>query len=110
MTDCGTPAADRQSFENFGDENEQGDNQRREDFTDRQGCHDGDGHGKLHRHAALNDIFVGFLEDRETANDRTDYADTSYVGISCAAEKPNGPRCRSYEQDAVDLPPLSPCS
>src|SRR2546429_2471550 len=52
---------------------------RSEDFTDRKGSHDGDSHGEFHRHAALNDVLVGFMEYRETTNDRTDYADTSYV-------------------------------
>src|SRR2546429_6555493 len=79
---------------------------RSEDFTDRKGSHDGDSHGYFNRHAALNDVLVGFMEYRETTNDRTDYADTSYVGIPCATKNQNGRCRRSHEQDAVDLPPI----
>jgi hypothetical protein len=68
--------------------------------------HDGNGHGKLHRHAALHDIFVRFVEYRETANQRTNYADTSDIRIPRAAKKPNCPGRRSDKQHAIDLPPI----
>src|SRR3984893_9077395 len=106
MTDCSPSAPDRESFKNFSHQNKQGDDEGREDFTDRQGRHDSDGHGKLHRHAALNDIFVGFVEYRETTYESTNYTDTSHVGIPGASEKPN-PCCRGrHKQDAADLPPI----
>src|ERR1700681_1259607 len=105
MADCCAPAADRQSFQDFGDENKQGDDKSREDLTDRQSSHDGDGHGKLHRHVPLNYVLVRFVKYRETAHQGANYADASYIGVPRAAEKPNGPRSYGDKQYSVDLPP-----
>src|ERR1700680_237703 len=106
MADCCAPAADRQSFQDFGDEDKQGDDKSCEDLTDRQSSHDGDGHGKLHRHAPLNDVLVSFVEYLEPANEGANYADTSYIGIRHAAEKQSGPRRCCDKQYAVDIPPI----
>src|ERR1700692_980658 len=99
MADCYAPATDRQSFQDFGDENKQGDDKCCEDFTDRQSSDNGDGHGKLHRHATLDDVFVSFVEYRETPYEGTDYADTGYIWIPTAGEKPNGTRRNSAKKD-----------
>jgi hypothetical protein len=105
MADCSAPAPDRQSFQDFCDQDKQGDDKSREDLTDRQSSHDGDGHGKLHRHAPLNDVFVRFVEYRETADEGANYADASYKGTWRPAEKPNGPRRGCNEENAIDIPP-----
>jgi len=55
MAYCSPPAPDRESFQDFGDEDKQGDDGSRENFTDRQGSHNSDGHGELHCHPALNE-------------------------------------------------------
>jgi len=106
MADGCSPATNRQAFQDFSGENKQGDDKSREDFTDRQSGHDGNRHGKLHRHAALHDIFVRFVEYWETTNKGTNYADTSDIRIPRAAKKPNGRGRRRDKQHAIDLPPI----
>src|ERR1700722_4771990 len=105
MADCGTSTANRESFKNFGNEYKQGDDQRRKDFTDRQSGYDGDSHRKLHRHAALNDVFVGFVEYWKATNERTEYAESRYIG-TVHPRKPNRPRRCGHKQHAVDISPI----
>src|ERR1700730_2418756 len=64
------PAAYRQSFEDLRRQHEGSDDQRSKELSDSQCRCERDGHGKLHRHAALDDILERFFEDRITANQR----------------------------------------
>lgn len=106
MTDRFAPASDGESFENFSDQNEKGDHERSKDLTDRKSSHDGNGHREFHCHPALHNILICFMEDRKTTNHSANHADSSYIGIRGASEKPES-ACRSgYKQNAVDLPPI----
>ena len=109
MLDCLAASAYGESFENLRDENEKRDDKGGKGFSDRQSRDDGNSHRKLHRHSPLRYVFVGLVEDRKAANQSACHTDGSYVGIRRAAKKPDSPRCRSDEQDAVDLPPSRPC-
>ena len=105
VLNCLAAAAYGKSLQNLCDENEKCDDKSRKSLANRQSSDDGDSHRKLHRHSPLSYVFVGFVEDRKAANQSAYYTDGSYVGIRRAAKKPNSPRCRSDEQDAVDLSP-----
>src|ERR1019366_5203731 len=55
-----------QAFKNFRCEYEYHNDQGSEEFTDSQRRDKCDGHGKLHRHSSLYDVFEGLFEDRVT--------------------------------------------
>jgi hypothetical protein len=58
---------------------------------------------KLHRHAALNDVLVGFMEYLEATYEGTNYPDTRHVGIPRASDKPDGPCSYGHKQNSVDF-------
>ncbi len=56
MTDGSPAASDGHSFKNLGDQDEYRDEQSGEELADRRSRDQGDGHGKLHGHAAFHDV------------------------------------------------------
>ena len=62
--------ADGEPFENLCCQDECGDDQRSKELADRQGGNKCDGHGKLHRHAALKNVLERLFEDGVTADQR----------------------------------------
>src|SRR5580704_13500703 len=62
------PAAHSESFEDFGSQHERGNDQRGKELSDSQRRSECDGHRKLHRHPAFDDILECLLEDRITAD------------------------------------------
>ena len=81
MLNCLAASPNRKALQDLCDENEESDDKSREKFTYRQSCDDGDGHRELHRHTALGNIFVGFMEDGKTADDRANHANRDDVWI-----------------------------
>ena len=61
--DCASAASHRHAFQDFGDQHEHGDEQGREELADDRSGYQRDGHGKLHRHAALQQIGDRLFED-----------------------------------------------
>jgi hypothetical protein len=56
-------STNRKAFQDLCNENEESDDKSRKKFAYRQSCDDCDGHGELHRHTALGNIFVGFMKN-----------------------------------------------
>ena len=82
-------------FEDFRAQNEQRNHERGEHFPDSRRGHDGDGHGKLHSHAALHDIFVGLVKDGIAAGQSANRADHVQVGNGRPPQEPNQGRRRA---------------
>ena len=72
------PASHRESFEDLGGENEGGDHQGGEKLANRQRGNQGDGHGKLHRHAALENVFECLFENWVASSQRGYQANHAY--------------------------------
>src|SRR5579884_3819383 len=82
-------STDRQTLEYFCHKDEKGDYECGENFANRKRGNDRDGHGEFHRHTALYDVLVGFVEDREATSKCTNHAERSDVRIATAIQKPD---------------------
>src|SRR4029077_4938974 len=76
------------------------------DFANGKRRYNCDCHRELHRHAALSDVFVRLVKYRKAADKSARHTEGGDVGIRSVAKKPVGPRCRSHEHYAVDLPQI----
>ena len=97
-------AADGHVFQHFGDQNEQGDDERGKKLADR-GCRDDrNRHRQLHGHAAFNDILEGLLDDRPASDCQPEDSDDADVGIRLQDAEPHGCRSKADDGDANRLP------
>ena len=97
------PAADGEPFENLRCEDKRGDDQRGEELADRQRGNEGDGHGELHRHAALKNVLERLFEDGVAADQRGHQADDAYPVERLPEMKPNRRRGKRDKDDAKYL-------
>src|SRR6266545_1662361 len=90
-------APDRQPFQDFRDQHEEDDDERGEDFGDRQRRADGDGHREFHRHPALGEGRDGFLEDRIAADQRRYETDCAEMRVRLPGPEPERDDGEPYE-------------
>ncbi len=107
LPDGASAAPHRHPFDDFGDQHEQRNQKRGEEFADGRSRRQGDGHGKLHGHAPLEQVGNGFFEDRQAADDDTRQRQPIDAG---KARNPTGPdhqQNQPYESNAGPLFPAS---
>lgn len=100
------PPADRQAFEDLGDENEEHDDERGEELPDADGGSKRDGHRQLHRHPAFQNVLQGLLENRPATYQGDENADHTHVGKRLPQSEPDGGRAQSDHPDAEEIGPF----
>src|ERR1700739_4908777 len=100
---CAAASADSQSFEDFGGEYESCDHQRGEKLADRKRGDQRDGHGQLHRHAALDDVLERLFEDGIAANQRCHQSNHADTVERFPQMKPDGYSRQCHKNDTQNL-------
>jgi hypothetical protein len=100
----GAPAtAYGESFKNLGGQDESGNNQRGKKFSDGKCGDQRDGHGKLHGHAALDDVLECLLEDWVATDECSCQSDHADAVKRFPEVKPHCCGRKRYKDDPEDL-------
>ena len=101
-----TATADRQALQHFSDENEQGDDQSGEELADGRRCDDGNRHRQLHRHAPLDNIVEGLLQNRPAADQKADDTDDADSRERLPDPEPHGRSRDGHKGNTGGFEPL----
>ena len=100
----------RQVLEYFGDQHEQGDDERGEELGNRGCCQDRNRHREFHRHPARGDVLDCLFEDRPAANQDAGHADETNPRERLPDAEPHSYRAHCDQADSQNLKPVDDLS